>query len=1147
MLKDITTIQKRDGRKVKFNPKSITQAMLKAFMVTHEVDGEKKSLIEAQRLTPIAVDLFKRTINGQIPSVETMQDVVEKVLMAAGHYKTAKAYILYRAEHKERRKIEQLLGVKDDLGLNLNQLKVLERRYLRHNEEGKIIESPRQMFQRVAKAVAANEKKNTTKWQEFFFKITSKMEFLPAGCYLRSAGTKRQMLANCFVLPVEDSMEGIFNAVKWMAQVHQKGGGTGFNFSKLRPKGDFVVSSGGYSSGPISFMKVFDAATRQVMQGGFKRGANMGILNIDHPDILDFITCKTEENEISNFNISLGITDKFMQAVEKDKDFKLINQRTGELVQKVNARSLFEQIATLAWRTGDPGMIYLDAINRANPVLKTLGPMVATNPCIAGNMLVSSNKGLEAMATLKADGQAKAMVDKRVIGQLFGIKPETIKAFYDQGKKQTLRVITRAGFELVCTPDHKIMTTNGWKAANKLTLQDKLLLQSQEGAFLKKLKLPINSKKESFPTKWSQELGQVIGWLVGDGWLRTGDKNCRVGFVFSKKDRQLLQYFKPILNSWYGHKIKEVKRERDVYHLSYHGQFFVDFFKNLGILPVKSQDKQVPFSLFTAPRKAVIGFLQGLFTADGTVGINHQKGNYYIRLTAKSKKLLNQVQLLLINLGIKANLYDRSRPERNGFAYINIQGKKTFYRLDGKLWELNISKSNLKKFVKKVGFLEKKHQNKLNQLKGIRFKKEHYYDSVAKVIKNGQAKVYDITVSVSHSFIANGIVVSNCGEQPLHPFDVCNLGSINLAKFVKHKNKKDNLKDFYQQNISDISQLDKRIDYSRLAKVTCLAVRFLDNGVDVSNYPIEQIANMAKANRRIGLGVMGWADMLYQLAVPYNFQVGLKLAKKVMKFISNTAHKESEKLAKEKGVFPNWKGSQFEKQKIKRRNIAITTIAPTGTISMVANCSSGIEPVFALSFVKNVVDEQGLTYVNPYFAQALEAVVKDEVRRQEILDEVAKTGSCQKIIGLPRWLKDVFVTAHDISWQDHVKTQAAFQKYTDNAVSKTINFSHDAGIKEVFEAFILAWKLGCKGITIYRDGSKSVQVLKNQDKEKPIAEPMIQSKLQTTSLRQRIKKNFRQIINNKKQFSQCPECGGTLQVAEGCSTCLECGYSKCSL
>jgi len=775
MTKLLKFIQKRDGRVVRFDPKKVAQAMFKAFMATGEVDSERKSLVEAKRLTPIAVELFSRTINGRTPSVETMQDVVEQVLMAAGHYKTAKTYILYREQHKAERKARSIIGVEDDLGLSVNQLKVLERRYLRHDEEGRAIETPRQLFTRVAKAMAANEKNNKKRWTEKFLQMMVSFEFVPAGCYLRSAGQPRGMLANCFVLPVEDSMEGIFNAVKWMALIFQKGGGTGFNFSKLRPKGDYVTTSGGFSSGPVSFMKVFDAATRQVMQGGFRKGANMGILNVDHPDIFDFITCKTEEHEINNFNISVGITDAFMRAVEKDKDFTLVNHRTNEVVQMVSARGLFDQMVTLAWRTGDPGLVFLDTINKNNPVLKTLGPMTATNVC---------------------------------------------------------------------------------------------------------------------------------------------------------------------------------------------------------------------------------------------------------------------------------------------------------------------------------------------------------------------------------------------GEQPLYPFDVCNLGSINLAKLVKTEAISKQLSvNSKNKTVNRKLKTDNLINWQRLEEVVRLAVRFLDNGIDVSLYPIPQIGEMAKANRRIGLGVMGWADLLYQLEVPYNSQMALQLAEKLMKFITDTARDESKKLAIEKGVFPNWKGSLYQEQGLKQRHVAITTIAPTGTISMVADCSSGIEPVFALSYVKNVVEEQGLNYVNPYFRQALARVIKDRNKLASILKAVAKTGSCQQLLGIPTKVKQVFVTAHDLSWQDHVRMQAAWQKYTDNAVSKTINFPHDASIEEVASAYMLAWKLDCKGITIYRDKSKSVQILRsfqltvnsNQLEERQ-REPIIQSKIRIKPLKVRTRENNQPTTHNPQLITHsCPECGGAMQLSEGCSTCLECGFSKCSL
>jgi len=734
-MTELKRIIKRDGTQANFDEGKIARAVFRALVEVESKRGERKLKIEAERLTKVVINILLKAVNGDLPTVEQVQDIVEQVLMAGGHYETAKAYILFREKRRTTRQARAVIGVKDDLNLSLNQLKVLENRYLRHDEYGKVTETPRQLFGRVAQFVAGNEKdkKNRSFWGERFFQVISRMEFMPAGCYLRSAGTKKPSLANCFVLPVEDDMTKIFDAVKWLALIQQRGGGTGFNFSKLRPKGDYVKKSGGFATGPVSFMKVFDAATGQVMQGGYRMGANMGILNIDHPDILEFITCKTDQGEITNFNISVGATDKFMSAVKHNRRFELTNPRSGEVVQTLPAKQLFDQIVGLAWRTGDPGMIFLDQINKYNPVLKTLGPLMATNPC---------------------------------------------------------------------------------------------------------------------------------------------------------------------------------------------------------------------------------------------------------------------------------------------------------------------------------------------------------------------------------------------GEQPLHPFDVCNLGSVNLAKFVKLSAKGRH-----------------EADWSRLEQVTKTAVRFLDNGIDVSGYPIPQVEKMAKANRRIGLGVMGWADMLYQLGIAYNSNEGVKLAEKVMRAINEAAVAESVLLGREKGIFKNWKESAYEKKGIRRRNLAVTTIAPTGTIAMVAGCSSGIEPEFALSFVKNVVDEAGLTYVNEHFRKAVEASKLSDFQKKQVLEEVAKSGSCQQIEHLPSSIKKTFVSAFDITPEWHVRMQAAFQKHTENAVSKTINFPQTATIEDVEKAYLLAWELGCKGITIYRSGSKDAQVL-SVKAEKPVQQ--IQSKVRITPLK-------------NKNDKLCPECGNEMEIVEGCSTCKHCGFSKCSL
>jgi ribonucleoside-diphosphate reductase alpha chain len=739
---------------------------------------------EARRLAEIVVTLVTQHLKkGETPTVEHIQDIVEQVLMAAGHYQTAKGYILYRQKRSEERRVERIIGVRDDLdlpaqaGLTPNQLKVLESRYLLKDENGKVIETPSQLFARVARTLAKVElgygerraaSSRAKRVERDFYEVMSRLEFLPAGRTLNNAGTPQSQLANCFVLPISDSMEGIFESVKQMALVHQRGGGTGFNFSQLRPKGDVVTkSSGGFATGPVSFMKVFDIATRQVMQGGKKRGANMGILNVDHPDILEFITCKSQGGEIENFNISVGVTDAFMRAVDADRDWQLKNPRTGEVVQTLKARSLMGQLVSMAWRTGDPGLIFLDPINRNNPLLSAYGRIDATNPC---------------------------------------------------------------------------------------------------------------------------------------------------------------------------------------------------------------------------------------------------------------------------------------------------------------------------------------------------------------------------------------------GEQPLHPFDACNLGSINLAKFVNSQ-------------ITNSQILKFEIDWKRLKFVVETAVRMLDNVIDACKYPLPQITETVQANRRIGLGVMGWADMLYQLRIPYDSETGVKLAARVAKFIQEQSWAASEALAKEKGVFPRWKESSFaqttkDKPSRKVRNMAITTIAPTGSISMLADASSGIEPVFALAFTKNVVEEAGLSYINKYFERELaEARWADGDQEHKVRDrivrEVAQAGSVAHISGVPDEVKQVYRTAHDITPEWHVRMQAAWQKYTDNAVSKTINFPHTATIDDVEAAYMMAWKMGCKGITIYRDGSKDVQILNvgsGSNSQIPNNKSqIIQSKIKIETLKERAEKmsTNKQMHTNAHKTEVCPECGGKLAIEEGCAKCYGCGYSVC--
>jgi ribonucleoside-diphosphate reductase alpha chain len=558
--------------------------------------------------------------------------------------------------------MKQKIKKRGELKLSINAVRVLERRYLLKDENGNVLETPLELFRRIAKSIALDPGS-----EEEFLDILVNLEFLPNTPTLMNAGTEMGQLSACFVIPVEDSLISIFDAVKSMALIQQSGGGTGFSFTHLRPRGDVVRSTKGVASGPVSFMRVFDTTTEIIKQGGKRRGANMGILRVDHPDIIEFITAKTKEGLFTNFNISVAVDDKFMDAVKANIDHELINPRNREVVKKVKARDIWDLIIKMAWKSGDPGIIFIDEINRHNPT-PHLGEMESTNPC---------------------------------------------------------------------------------------------------------------------------------------------------------------------------------------------------------------------------------------------------------------------------------------------------------------------------------------------------------------------------------------------GELPLLPFESCNLGSINLARMINKGS----------------------IDWEKLERTIVIGVRFLDNIIDLNKYPLPHIEEITRANRKIGLGVMGFADMLVQLGIPYDSDEAIKTAEEIMRFIKEKSHCASQKLAEERGVFPNFQSSIYEKP---MRNATTTTVAPTGTISIIAGCSSGIEPLFAVSYVRNVLEGTKLIEVNPYF----EAVAKERsFYSEELMMKIAKTGTLAGINEIPDDVKRVFVTAFDIAPVWHVRMQAAFQKYCDNAVSKTINFPNDVDIKEVEKAFLLAYELKCKGITVYRYGSKTQQVL----------------------------------------------------------------------
>ncbi|MBI2578819.1 MAG: ribonucleoside reductase class II [Candidatus Aenigmarchaeota archaeon] len=1162
----LTKIKKRDGRIAPFDKTKIADAIFKAAL---SVGGTDRSLANSLA-DKVVAQLEKQCADGHIPNIEEVQDAVEKTLIEEGHAKTAKTYILYRQERAGiREEIKRLLNGKDTRlhkKLSLNAIKIIAGRYLARDENGQIMETPEQMFERVSRTLADVERKygkndnEARKFKEEFYGIMTNMEFLPAGRTLANAGAPTRVVANCIVLHMEDSMDGIFQTLKDASLLQQAGSGLGFPFHLLRPAGTMAKKSRGVASGPVSFLRVYDKAFGVIKQQG-RHGANMAVMRVDHPDILEFIHCKAREGDIRNFNISVAVTDDFMEKVlsgdsepwlcewngMKMKPRRIERDQYDTILdikeETITPRELMEEIVNAAWRNGEPGVIFIDHVNDTNP-LPGVGRIEACNPCVTGDSLVSTEHGFVKMETLAekySEGGLSVVCDNRMPVELLnadgtktliyketvGTHLNSISNAWKTGHKDIWKIETDSGYELEVTSDHKIMTTKGWVKAEDLH-DEEILIQGGEGRFSVNPKLPFDVQnvfvgnngrtyRYNFPDEWTRELGQFLGWLVGDGWIRDKEKEWMVGLTFGKDDKEILGHIKTIGNKIYGRSMKEIERQRNTYHLNYGSKHFVEYLKRIGVKTSKAGEKEIPEAIFAAPKEAVSGFLQGLFSSDGTVMLDEKKGNYYVRLTTKSIKLAKQVQLLLLNLGILSQVYDSSRESRKQFSYTTKAGLLRTYETDGVLFEVNIHGKSIEKFSREIGFLCNKHKEKMQRILQKKLRVEKFTDKIKTIEYAGKKDVYDLTEPATHSFIANGFVVSNCGEQMLHDGDVCNLGSINLDRFVT---------------------ADAGIDWERLREVTRLSVRMLDNVVDITDFPVERVAVTMRANRRVGLGVMGFADMLLKLRVPYNSPEGFAMAEKVMAFINDAAHEMSRELAEEKGVFPNWHRSVFAKSGVRMRNAALTSIAPTGTISMICDVSSGIEPYFALVYQKSqVMGSQSLFYVNSIFEDELK---ERGLYSEEMMQRIVAEGTVQGIPEIPEDIRRVFVTSMDIMAEDHVRTQAAFQKRTDNSISKTCNFPNSATKEDVLKAYLLGWQLGCKSLTVYRSGSRETEVL-HLVKEKKEEKPKAVSVLTTLTTG----KTETMTQTHSSAAKQCPNCDIPLTAKEGCFECGQCGFGLC--
>ncbi|MBI2672425.1 hypothetical protein HYX16_05815, partial [Candidatus Woesearchaeota archaeon] len=1000
--------------------------------------------------------------------------------------------------------------------LNNNNLAkdIYEKKYFLKDLNDKLIElRPESTFARLAAFMAAVEP-TKEKQEEFALKFYNHLyegHFLPGGRVIAGAGDlfRLKTLGNCFVSMIaEDNIESIYKAAYECARTYSYGGGIGTDISPLRPKDAIVHNAANNSTGAVSFMEIFSLTTGLIGQNA-RRGALMLTLDIKHPDILRFIDIKRvsnwvtrqivdqckwsnlfndiqlaeverqvrENTQVRFANISIKITDEFMNSVEEQKahgknkvlvyrklsddtpvetrqgyihysygipsknidnyelmdafnsiqdlniflakynkhvsenelkDEKLRNifgdyiinlenydlavhysgdfllyfnsDQTKEYKVLIKARDLWDKFISSNYKTAEPGLIFWSRMTKYSPSNYVGRPIITTNPCIVGSSLVSTVNGLEKIedligksieiatdsrvpieVTTGSDGKI-ILMEQRESGILFNKTPNV----WCSGIKPVCKLRTRMGYEIIATQNHKIMTLSGFKELNRLTKEDKILIQKGKGKFNQNKQLPFtmafspinnHSYNYKFPKEWSKELGQVLGWTIGDGFIT----DRRLGLVFENSEINILESIKSYMDKIYG-KSGYIQDHDSTKHLIYTSKFIAEFLERLGVKKVLPQDKVVPEKLFAATKEAVTGFLQGLFTADGAIGIDNKKGNYYIRLTSKSEQLIKEVQLLLLNLGIISRIYNRARKPENKFSYLTVKGKYKTYYCDGKMWELHLSKGSARRFLEEIGFMYDKHKEKIQEFLRHEQYKEEFYDSVKSIEFAGEEKVYDLSEPHTHSFIANGIVIHNCGEINLEDGGACNLAAINLSRFVKNG---------YTEKAE--------IEWETLKEAVYNIVRFTDNTISWNMYlnPLEKQRIATGETRRLGVGVMGIADMLNQLGISYDSNEGISLISQVMKAIANTAYKTSCLLAKEKEPSPIFNYEKYSKNPffqesldedvkdlIKKnglRNIAILTIAPTGTISNAVlgfknndnyypGVSSGVEPIFALYY-----------------------------------------------------------------------------------------------------------------------------------------------------------------------------------------------------
>ncbi len=943
--------------------------------------------------------------------------------------------------------------------------------------------TPEEMWDRLAGAMASVEatEEKRKEWNGKFRWLLDDWKLVPGGRIAAGAGASEELtLFNCYVIPSpHDSRGGIMHTLTEMTEIMARGGGVGINLSSLRPRRAVVQGVNGSSSGSVSWGGLFSYATGLIEQGGSRRGALMLMINDWHPDVEEFITVKQTPGMVTNANLSVCVSNAFMRAVKEDLQWELVFPDTtdpeydklwdGDLnkwkklgkpvvpYRIVRARDVWNKIIESAWKSAEPGVVFMEYYNEMSNSWY-FNPIIATNPCFHPDTRITTEFGLMRIEDLyrKMGGEAfRVGTDVRLMEQVKVVNGRSYEipgvrmrsaVVFPTGEKETVNVALQNGMELKVTPDHRIYTDNGWKEARELTPDDYVYIQSGEGMF---------AESDDLGEEW----GHFLGWLTGDGWI---SKRGDVGMVFGGEDEEAVRRLVEAGEAIAGVKAKVYERDNGTKQVYWWRKELRDRLLSLGVKQEKAAGKEVPEALFTAAKPTVTAFLQALFSADGTV-YTRDEMHRTVRLASASKKLLQGVQLLLLNYGIHGLIYERTKRSQARFEYTTKAGEHRIYE-SGTFYELILSGNNIAEFHEQIGFrMLGRKQEALESIARKSRKSEKFVSRVESVTPGETVTVYDITEPATHSLLANGFVAHNCGEQGLPAWGVCNLSAINLSKF-------------YDADKHDVA-------WDELAEVVRYSTRFLDNVIDKTPYHFPENEANQKKERRVGLGTMGLAELMIRLRIRYGSPESLGFLDKLYGFIAREAYLASAEIAAEKGSFPEFDAEKYLQSGFMKnmagtfpevaeavrakgmRNVTVITQAPTGSTGTMVGTSTGIEPYFAFEYFR----QSRLGFDKQYVPIAQEW--KDEHPGED----------------LPPW----FATAMDLSAEDHIRVQAAIQRWVDSSISKTANCPADFTVEETAKLYELAFELGCKGVTIYRDGSRDVQVLsttKDGEKDAPKSE-----------------------------------------------------------